>query len=87
MANRARGETTLEIGGVTHTLCLTLGALAEIEALFEDRVRVDARNLVTVLGVLLRGGGSTITEAELRAAPLDPLAAAAAISSCFETAL
>ncbi|WP_417491409.1 GTA-gp10 family protein [Maricaulis sp.] len=87
MANRARGETTLEIGGVTHTLCLTLGALAEIEALFEDGVRVDARNLVTVLGVLLRGGGSTLTEAELRAAPLDPLAAAAAISSCFETAL
>ena len=87
MANRARGETTLEIGGVTHTLCLTLGALAEIEALFEDGVRVDARNLVTVLGVLLRGGGSTLTEAELRAAPLDPLAAAAAVSTCFETAL
>ncbi|WP_339746937.1 GTA-gp10 family protein [uncultured Maricaulis sp.] len=87
MANRARGETTLDIGGVAHTLCLTLGALAEIEALFEDGVRVDARNLVTVLGVLLRGGGSTITEAQLRAAPIDPLAAAAAISTCFETAL
>ncbi|WP_417482983.1 GTA-gp10 family protein [Maricaulis sp.] len=87
MANPARGETTLEIGGVTHTLCLTLGALAEIEALFENGVRLDARNLVTVLAVLLRGGGSQITEAELRAAPLDPLAAASAISTCFETAL
>lgn len=87
MVNRARGETTLEIGGVAHTLCLTLGALAEIEALFEDGVRVDARNLVTVLDVLLRGGGSTITEAQLRAAPIDPLAAAAAISTCFEAAL
>ena len=35
MANSARGETVLEIGGVAHTLCLTLGALAEIEALFQ----------------------------------------------------
>ncbi|WP_417489503.1 GTA-gp10 family protein [Maricaulis sp.] len=87
MANPARGETTLEIGGVTHTLCLTLGALAEIEALFEGGVRLDARNLVTVLAVLLRGGGSNLTEAELRAAPLDPLAATAAISTCFETSL
>jgi hypothetical protein len=87
MANQARGETTLEIGGVAHTLCLTLGALAEIEAMFEGGVRLDARNLVTVLAVLLRGGGSTITEAELRAAPLDPLAAASAISTCFEATL
>ena len=53
MANPARGETILEIDGVPHTLCLTLGALAEIEALFESGVRLDARNLVTVLAVLV----------------------------------
>jgi hypothetical protein len=87
MANPARGETTLEIGGVAHTLCLTLGALAEIEALFESGVRVDARNLVTVLAVLLRGGESSLTEADLRGAKIDPMAAVEAISTCFETAL
>ena len=87
MANAARGETTLEIGGVAHTLCLTLGALAELEALFQGGVRVDARNLVTLLAVLLRGGGSSLTEAELRAASIDTYAAVEAISTCFETAL
>ena len=30
--NAARGETGLAIGGVERKLCLTLGALAEIEA-------------------------------------------------------
>lgn len=31
MANRARGEARLEIEGRERVLCLTLGALAEIE--------------------------------------------------------
>ena len=33
MVNPQRGETLLEAGGKRHVLCLTLGALAEIEAL------------------------------------------------------
>ena len=32
--NGARGEVTLCIDGCEHTLCLTLGALAEIETAF-----------------------------------------------------
>ena len=31
MANRHRGEIEAELGGQRYTLCLTLGALAEIE--------------------------------------------------------
>ena len=31
MANPHRGEIEVELGGKTYTLCLTLGALAELE--------------------------------------------------------
>ncbi|TXM55641.1 GTA-gp10 family protein, partial [Methylobacterium sp. WL120] len=31
MANRRRGEVPLDLGGTRYTLCLTLGALAELE--------------------------------------------------------
>lgn len=31
MANRHRGEIEAELGGKKRTLCLTLGALAELE--------------------------------------------------------
>ncbi|MFD0934127.1 GTA-gp10 family protein, partial [Methylobacterium trifolii] len=31
MANRRRGEVPLDLGGERYTLCLTLGALAELE--------------------------------------------------------
>lgn len=63
--NAARGETRAVLGGVERTLCLTLGALAELETAFEvDSVaalaerlaRPSARDLVVVLGALLRGG-------------------------------
>jgi len=92
--NAARGEVELLIGDQSHRLCLTLGALAEIETLFEgdealgNRLkRLSARDVLAVLLVLLRGGGSDITEDDLRASPLDLNEAARAIAACFEAAL
>ena len=45
MANRHRGEIEAELGGQTHTLVLTLGALAEIENAYggEDLIAIAER--------------------------------------------
>ena len=85
--NGARGEVALEIGGTAHTLCLTLGALAEIETICSEGGRLDADRLVRVLAALLRGGGSGLDEAALRAAPLDLARAADAVAACFDASL
>ncbi|MDG1419253.1 MAG: GTA-gp10 family protein [Maricaulis sp.] len=92
MVNTARGEVALQIDGERYVLCLTLGALAEIEALFDGAVEtrlktLGARDLLAVLLALLRGGGHAISEAELRASRLDLNAAARAVAACFEAAL
>ncbi|MFZ5670887.1 MAG: GTA-gp10 family protein [Pseudomonadota bacterium] len=67
-ANGARGEAVVMLAGRERRLCLTLGALAELETAFgsEDwealaaRLRsVSARDLAVVLAALLRGGGET----------------------------
>lgn len=86
MGNPVRGEVELVIGGTGHTLCLTLGALAEIEAICADGAKLDARRLVRVLAALLKGGGSAMGEAELMASGLDLETAAAAVAECFERA-
>jgi hypothetical protein len=93
MANRRRGEVALELGGERYALCLTLGALAELEDAFAvddlsalgERFasgRLSARDLVTILAVALRGGGHALTDAQVAALPLDgglePLASALA---------
>jgi hypothetical protein len=76
MANLTRGETRAEIGGETHTLCLTLGALAELEAAFGagdlaalcerfESGRLSARDLIAVIGAGLRGAGHSIGDEEL----------------------
>jgi Phage tail tube protein, GTA-gp10 len=73
MANRHRGEIEAELGGTRHTLCLTLGALAEIEHAYggEDLLaiaerfeqgRIKATDAIHVLGAGLRGGGSKISD-------------------------
>jgi len=87
MANPARGEVSLVIDGKAQTLCLTLGALAEIEALCSDGARLDANRLIAVLAILLRAGGSALGEADLRASRLDLSAAADAVAAAFEAAL
>ncbi len=68
MANRHRGEIEAELGGKHRTLCLTLGALAELESAFgaddlaalADRFgsgRISARDAIRVIGAGLRGAG------------------------------
>ena len=86
MANPVRGEVLFQLGEQTHTLCLTLGGLAEIEALCADDRPMDARRLRDVLLILLRGGGSGLSRAALDAAPLSLGEAADAVARCFEAA-
>jgi hypothetical protein len=93
--NRARGEAALDIDGAPHRLCLTLGALAELEAAFdvegfaalgERFAAMSASDMLTVLAALSAGGGAPKTSAELAAAAIDPRAAAAAIAAAFRRA-
>jgi hypothetical protein len=82
MANRRRGEVAAEIGGRRLTLCLTLGALAELETTFGveglqalgDRFasgQLASRDLVRLLGAGVRGGGTALTDDEIAALPLE----------------
>lgn len=82
MPNRRRGEVAIEIAGRRHALCLTLGALAELEDAFgvdhldalADRFasgRLSSRDLLRVLACGLRGGGSAISDEEVARLPLD----------------
>ena len=78
MANLHRGEIEATFGARTFRLCLTLGALAELEHAFgvDDLValaarieqgRLRARDLVTIIGCGLRGAGATLGDAEVAA--------------------
>jgi hypothetical protein len=71
MANRYRGEIDAVLDGRRYTLCLTLGALAELEAAFQaddlaalaDRFgagRLSARDAATIVAAGLRGGGHDV---------------------------
>lgn len=73
MANRHRGEIDAKFDGREYTLCLTLGALAELEDAFgaddlldlTDRFqggRFKARDLTRIIGAGLRGGGHSLTD-------------------------
>lgn len=76
MANRYRGEVDVVLSGRTYTMCLTLGALAELEdacgvdgmqALAERFCdgRLSAKDAIRVLGAGLRGGGAEVADAEV----------------------
>ena len=93
MPNKRRGEVALQLGDTRYTLCLTLGALAELEDAFgvQDLMalaerfgtgRLSSRDLLTLLAVALRGGGHAMSDAEVAKLPLhqgiEPLAAALA---------
>ena len=78
MANRHRGEIDAELDGVTHRLCLTLGALAELESAFGDddmlaiaqrfeTGRVRATDAIKIIGAGLRGAGANIADEEVKA--------------------
>lgn len=88
--NGARGEVSLEISGKACTLCLTLGALAEIETALgctsmralDMRMRtLSAGDLLTVLNALLRGGNS---DAVTDVGAINPAIAARAVADAFK---
>ena len=76
MANRHRGEIAAELGGKTYVLCLTLGALAEIEHAYggEDLLaiaerfetgRIRATDAIRVIAAGMRGAGTEISDEEV----------------------
>lgn len=78
MANRHRGEIDAELSGRSYVLCLTLGALAEIENAYggEDLIaiaerfetgRIGASDAIRVIGAGLRGGGNPVSNDEVAA--------------------
>ena len=73
MANQHRGEIEARLDGKTYNLCLTLGALAELENAFGDddmlalaerfgSGRISAKDATKVIAAGLRGGGHDIDE-------------------------
>ena len=76
MANRHRGEIEADIGGQSRRLVLTLGALAELEAVFgaDDMAalaerfgtgRLKARDLICVIAAGLRGAGEDLRDEDV----------------------
>jgi hypothetical protein len=73
MANLHRGEIDAVLDGQPMRLCLTLGALAELESTFGNddmlavaerfsRGRLSARDAVRIIGAGLRGAGNQVTD-------------------------
>jgi hypothetical protein len=95
MVNGARGEVVASLAGSERRLCLTLGALAEMEtalgcdglAGLAERMRVlSARDLTAVLRALLQGGGELTLASSLAEAAVDPREAAEAVAKAFAAA-
>ncbi len=82
MANAHRGEVEAVLDGKTFRMCLTLGALAELEAAFGDEDmlalasrfetgRLSARDCVRIIGSGLRGAGYEIADDAVRSMRAD----------------
>ena len=78
MANAHRGEIEAELSGRRYVLCLTLGALAEIEHAYggEDLIaiaqrfeqgKIGASDAIRVIGAGLRGAGNAVSDDEVAA--------------------
>lgn len=76
MVNRHRGEIAAILDGEPYRLCLTLGALAELEDAFgaDDMLglaqrfeagRLSARDAIRIIAAGLRGGGNEIDEGQI----------------------
>lgn len=82
MANTIRGEIEVNLAGKNYPLCLTLGALAELETEFgsDDLIEVIERfqkgriktdDIITILWVGLKGGGSDLTKEDVAAMKIE----------------
>lgn len=89
--NPARGEVMVMLAGTRRRLCLTLGALARIEAVLglsdwsslpERLASLSAGDLVAILAALLDGGGENPEHAARATAPEAASALAAALAAC-----
>lgn len=76
MANRVRGEISAVLDGHKQTMCLTLGALAELEDAFGEQDllslaerfssgRIKSSDALRIIGAGLRGAGSTICDEDV----------------------
>jgi len=76
--NRRRGEIAAKFDGETRLLCLTLGALAELESAFgvanladlADRFeagQLSARDIIRIVGAGLRGAGNRLSDEDVTA--------------------
>ena len=72
-ANRRRGEIAAELDGKPYRLCLTLGALAELEATYAaddlgalvkrfSSGRLSALDMARLIGAGLRGAGNDLSD-------------------------
>lgn len=88
-ANRRRGEVEAVIGGERRILCLTLGALAELETAFavDDLAslgsrfaegQLKARDMIRIIGAGLRGAGNVFSDDEVAALDIEGGVAGAA---------
>jgi hypothetical protein len=77
-ANARRGEIEASLDGRDYTLCLTLGALAELENAFSasdlsslvgrfSGGRLSANDLTKIIGAGLRGAGNDVSDADVGA--------------------
>lgn len=74
--NRRRGEVTARLDDRDYRLCLTLGALAELETAFAagdlrglverfSSGALSASDMIAVIGAGLRGGGNVLDDSEV----------------------
>ena len=77
LPNRRRGEVLIKIDDTPKIMCLTLGALAELEDAFKvdnlselgtyfSQGKFRADDLVHIIGAGLRGGGNLYTDEDVR---------------------
>jgi hypothetical protein len=92
MTNTARGETSFLAAGEKFVMKLTLGALADIESVFNIQNLADlaarlkqfsTSDVAEVAAALLRAGGHTLTAADVLLLPVDLATIVGAIADAF----
>jgi len=95
--NRFRGqsaEAAIKLGDKKYPLVLTLNAIVEIEdglgmqlaEMGQALSKPTMRQIRTLIGALVRGGGADLTDEEVGREPFDPNSAGSAIVAAFVAA-